>query len=463
MTMSRLPRFSFHAALILLAGIAIPSSVARAQERVQRPPSRVLPGGFVEPASRSEKEAKSAVQTVADENPPAPVKDKQPLPTVAEDWQQPNATMELAPAGWNSFVPYEPAGVCEWPTEHIPNMLSSFVGARTDLLTVQGNELLNALPTDTFDPASLGTGPERDFLIMSPAASVVGRQKAANNNSPIPQNRAFLNYNYLANTSLHDGGVGVHRFTPGIEGVFPGGNFSGELRIPVASTFDSDSILTGGSSRDQLEIGNVHVMLKRLLCWQPDLVLSAGLGATFPTANYLHFFNDNNRELIRVENRAVHLLPFVAGAWSDGGWFVQSFLQLDYDANGNPVKIDNGQGLVDVGDFEDSTYLYFDIGAGYWLIKNRQGGWITGVAPTMELHYNSALDTSEGVRSASGFTLGGNRGQVELVNLLVGATLELDRRHSLALGYALPVGGGDDEQFDAEFRLLFNYYLGGNR
>ena len=363
---------------------------------------------------------------------------------------------------YGAYPPCEDCWGSCWNIPYVPNMLGDFFGTGTDLLTVQGDELLNALPTDVLDPNTLGMGDETEFLLPSPGSSVLGRQKAAENNSPIPRDRVFFNYSYIANTSLQDGGVGVHRLTPGLERAFADDRFSWAVHVPVGVTFDSKSILTGGASRDQMEFGNLHFALKSLLLSRSDVAISAGLGATFPTADNLSFFNANGRELIRVENSAVHLLPYLAGAWSDGGWFVQSFLQFDFDLSGNPVLIDDGTGLENVGDFRDSDFVYWDIGAGYWLFKDRIGETITGFAPTLELHYNSALNTTAGVRSASGFQFGGNRGQVEVVNLLVGTTIQIHGENNLAMGWATPVGGGDDEQFDGEFRVLANWYFGGN-
>lgn len=366
-----------------------------------------------------------------------------------------------------AIVTYEPLHPCpdfrgcEWNANTVPNMMGDFLGVQTDLLTVQGDELLDALPSDVFDPATLGTGAESEFLLVSPAAGVLGRQKPAENNSPFPRNRASLNYSYVGNATLQDGGVGVHRFTPGIERTFVDDRFSWELRLPVGVTFDSDSVLTGGASRDALEFGNVHLGLKSLLYSRQNVAISAGLGATFPTADNLSFSNANGRELIRVENGAFHLLPYVAGVWSDGGWFWQSFLTLDYDLGKNSVLIDDGTGLMRAGDFRDSDFLYWDVGTGYWLIKDRDDGLITGFAPTLEVHYNTALNSTKGVQSTSGFQFGGNRSQIEMVNVLLGATIQLAGRNSLAIGYGRALRGGDDEQFDSELRVLFNWYFGG--
>lgn len=465
---------------VLLAGcvLLLPPSIVHGQtdpffaepnSSPSRPPSRVLQGGEVDPNVRRVWRLTER-QDVSDDSdvPSTPAVDPIPMNSLV-----PNEEKESVAVGFVEDVPQTPVFVpgpmlipdCghPWPSRRIPNMMGDFFGAGRELLRVTGDELLNASPTDTFNPAALGMGNVTEFLVVDPGSSVLGRQKPSENNSPWTRDRAFFNYTYLDNTSLQDGGVGVHRMVPGVERTFANGLCSWEFRMPVGITFDSESILTGGSSRDQAEFGNIYLGTKVLLCSSSDVVVAAGLGGNFPTANDLRFKNLNGRELVRVENSAVHVMPYLTAAWSeeDRGWFAQSFLQLDYDANGNPILIDNGTELSDVGDFKDATYLNWDIAGGYWLIKDRCGATISGIAPTMEIHYNTALDTPDGVRSDSGFQFGVNRGQVEVVNLLLGVTLELASRHSLAIGYGTPVGGGNDEQFDSQLRILLNCNFGG--
>lgn len=433
------------------------------------PRSRVLPGGQIDRSVRNRWRFPETPN-------PTPITEGPAVESVessAESSFIPEDSSEVLPVNFVEDTPDPPVYFTDpvlvqdwkplWPSRRIPNMIGDFIGAGRELLAVRGDQLLNASPTDVLDPDSLGTGNQTDFLVVDPGSSVLGRQKPSENNSPWTRDRVYLDYSYLDKTSLQDGGVGVHRFVPGVEKTFAEGIASWQVRLPMGITFDSTSVLTGGSSRDQGELGNIYAATKVLLCSSNTTVVSAGLGANFPTADDLQFRNTNGRELVRVENRSVHLLPYLAAAWTedDGGWFAQSFLQLDYDVNGNAVFIDNGRGLADVGNFHDAHYLYWDIGGGCWLIRDRQGSTITGVAPTLELHYNTALNTPDGVRSDSGFQFGVNRGQIEVVNLLLGVTMELASRHTLAIGYGTPLGGGDDEQYDSQLRVLLNCHFGG--
>jgi hypothetical protein len=449
----RMTRTQFFLPLCLGCLLLLDAAGLEAQSWNPRRPYRALPGGQINhwesPTWRMPIVTDSA-PIVAPPDEVEPVADVLPV-SGEEPWAYPA----------ESFFPELCDTQCPnvW---NVPNMLGDFFGAGTETLIVRGNQLLNANPGDTFDPATLGTGAVNRFLVLSPGSSVVGRQKAADNNSPMPRDRVFLNYNYITNASLQAGGVDVHRLTPGWERTFLDEMLSLEIRVPMAMTLDSDFSITGGSSRDQAELGNVNLAVKTVLHSTNECLISAGLAATVPTANSLRYFNANGRELVRVDNDAVHLLPYLAAAWTDGGFFTQGFLQADFDLNGNPVLIDNGTKLRGAGEFRDASNLYLDLGAGYWLIKDRQGGLITGIAPTLELHYNTSLNpTDNSVISPSGIRFDGDQSQVEIMNFVVGATFQLAGRNSIAVGYAKPIATGVDEQFASEVRVLFNYDFGG--
>jgi hypothetical protein len=90
---------------------------------------------------------------------------------------------------------------------------------------------------------TLGFG---DFYVPDPSASVVGRIKASENNSPIPQDRLFLDYTFYDDVPFLGQGIGVSRFVPGFERVFLDGVMSVELRMPFAQTL-SNSIPIGAT------------------------------------------------------------------------------------------------------------------------------------------------------------------------------------------------------------------------
>ena len=55
----------------------------------------------------------------------------------------------------------------------------------------------------------------------------------------------------------------------------------------------------------------------------------------------------------------------------------------------------------------------------------------------------------------------GTRQTISTVNAVLGSNFMLGQDKSLMLGYVVPLGGGQDQAFDGEFRLLFNWYFGG--
>ncbi len=436
-----------------------------AQTGIVRPPSRVLEGGVINSQVKPVRTMPAAEETA----PPPPAAEQQFVEPVS---QQILDSPEFLPTeaafseALDELVPLVPVSPCwcdNWQDiPYVPNMLGDFFGVTNDSLTVLGNQLLTAQPGAVIDPAALGSGPQSRFFLPAGGSSLVGRQKAANNNSPLPRDRVFLNYDYAANTSLQDGGADVHRLTPGLERTFLGGKMSWSVRVPMALTLDSNAPLTGQAGDGHAKLGNVALGLKGVLFSSREYLVSGGMMLTVPTASDLQFFNANRRELIRVQNQSVHIMPYLAGLWSDGGFFAQGFLQWDFDANGNPVQIDNGTRLASAGTFQDANFVYLDAGVGYWIFKNRTEGCISGIAPTMELHYNRCMNNSDAVLSASGLRFGSQLNHIGLMNVLFGATVQMGPGNTLSLGYAAPLGGGNDEQFDGQLVVQLNRFFGGS-
>src|SRR5690606_29477712 len=125
------------------------------------------------------------------------------------------------------------------------------------------------------------------LVIPDPGAApgaLVGRQKLAENSSPIPRSRVFVNYSFFDGARLSPHGVGVSRVTPGFELAFFDDNISVEVRAPFASTLDNDVNFFGRTSTSEVQLGNVTGWLKALM-WESDTFSwSAGVGMTFPTA-----------------------------------------------------------------------------------------------------------------------------------------------------------------------------------
>lgn len=302
------------------------------------------------------------------------------------------------------------------------------------------------------------------FNVPSPSTggAVVGRLKIAENASPLPRDRVFVGYSYFDNVPLIAGGVNVNRLVPGFEKTLFDQTASIRVRVPMATTLDSNVNLDGRTTDDHGELGNVTIDYKHLLVSRDDYYVSAGLGVALPTADDLaiQLFG---RDFIRAENEGVRLLPYVAGLASLGDrWFVQGFLQLDFDTNGNTIHLDsgNGNGLVPVGRAQDPTFLFLDLAVGYWIVdRPRSEGWLHGIVATTELHYNRALQSGD-VVDFNGLQIGDFSRNTEVLNGVVGATASVGRSSTIGLAYVMPLGSGADQQFDGEFRLTFNRFFG---
>jgi hypothetical protein len=301
-----------------------------------------------------------------------------------------------------------------------------------------------------------------DIDIPSPSGgALIGRMKLADNNSPLPRDRVFLDYSFFHNAALRPGGVEVNRFTPGIEKTFFLGSASAELRVPLLITANSNLTLDDqGRLSDSThgEFGNLAVVLKTLLWRGPFVAVAGGLGVVVPTADDVQVHDADGRQLLRIENESVHLVPYVALLHTPNDFFFsQFFLQIDVDANGNPVIASFPNAPTTVGRLNDQTLLYADAALGAWLYRNPlAGGGLTGLAASLEAHYNRSISNMDSVRA--GNLVIGDRGQtVDVVNLTVGLTAAIGSQATATAGYSFPVSG--EPIFDGEFRLFINRFF----
>ena len=228
-------------------------------------------------------------------------------------------------------------------------------------------------------------GEARTIVLPSPGTGgvVVGRLKIAENASPIPRNRIFLNYSMFDNVPLVAGGVTVNRMTPGFETTMLDQLISFELRAPMAVTLDNDIVLDGPGNLNSWEFGDLFLAVKGLLIQTDKCALSAGLSVALPTAKDLHVGLADGTRLVSVRNQSTHLMPFVGGLINvRDGYFMQGFVQIDIDANGNSIDANrNGQGLEPIGRNQDPTLMYLDVGLGRVIPVARRRG--SKIAPML--------------------------------------------------------------------------------
>ena len=331
-----------------------------------------------------------------------------------------------------------------------------FFGVATDIQDFgNGNSQINT--ADIFEQIIIeGTGGG-----STGPGLLLGRVKIAENNSPLPRDRVFVNYSHFNNVPIFPGGVNVNRITPGFEKTFHNGQMSIELRAPFGTTLDNDVTADGFTSTNETLVGNMMLVYKALLLTGPRGAISGGLSVSIPTANDLTVRLTDGSELLRLHNDSVHVSPYVAyvGAPTDRLFF-QMFLQAEFDLNGNQVDAQGSGGtLQQMGRVNDTNYLYCDVGTGYYVYRNRFDRLISSFAPVAELHWNKTLQASDTIR-AGGVQIGNFAQNVDVLNGVVGLNMTLGTDTTVTVGYTTPLGAGDNKQFDGEFRLLVNHYFG---
>lgn len=264
---------------------------------------------------------------------------------------------------------------------------------------------------------------------------------------------------------------------------------------------------------DATQFGNMSVILKGLAYCSQPLAITGGLAVGIPTGpgttvdivDYSGGTTQGNASVQRhrridVDNETWSLSPFVAFlSTPTERFFTQGFAQLDIPLN--PSSIEYAEGITRgtvfplppvlaryptltppfaVGSsITDQPLLQLDWGFGYWLLRDESRTWLTGIAPSFELHYTTTL------RNASVVTLPGDpflqidpanpgrlvqeeppqvgnlRNRMDILDATVATTFLLGDRATLATGVSLPLRGSENRTFDWEYHLQLNYYFGG--
>ncbi|MFO0819076.1 MAG: hypothetical protein U1A77_14115 [Pirellulales bacterium] len=290
----------------------------------------------------------------------------------------------------------------------------------------------------------------------------VGRMKIAENGTVLPQDRVYLRYSNIYHSFYTNGGKNLNRFVPGIERAFLDGLASVEVRVPFATDsatsyqLDGSSFTNGSATR----FGSVTLNAKALLVNGPTVAVSGGLGIGLPTASSIRVDYASGEELLRMENEATHLQPFLGMLYTPNDrLFAQGFLQYDIATAGDSVAINTGSGLTTAGRLTDANALYFDAAIGYWLLRSDADSGLTGLVPTIEYHQTVTTGSSD-VVTAGPFQVGNFGGSTSVSSIVAGATMEFASRSQLAIGYATQLGGGADRQYDGSLQVNFSRTLG---
>jgi len=310
---------------------------------------------------------------------------------------------------------------------------------------------------------------KQDVLIESTSSVVLAGGtrglKPSEHNKAIPDNRVYFAYNHFHNaissrvdippgTLAIQDQSSVDQYMVGLESRFGNGLWSVELRMPFAGKHDFS--FTGARTAENHggEIGNLSVLLKRLIYYDQQTSVVAGVGVEAPTGS--DFLSRTEDIRFRVSNDAVHLVPYLGLLYSpDDRWFLHGFVELDVATNGNRITYVDTAGPGSGGKYNDQTLLYVDASLGRWLRRNDQSQFVTGVAALAELHYTSTLqatDTAAGLLApaASSFTSTNLANRMDVLNLTAALHFELAGDTSFRVGGVVPISSGSDRFFDAE-------------
>ena len=312
----------------------------------------------------------------------------------------------------------------------------------------------------------INTGTNEVVLIKLPLPSsggVVGFTKLSDNNSPMPRDRVIFDYDFSSNVPLAARGFDVHRFSPGFEKSFFDGWASFQLRVPFAATINSTSFIDGTTNRDT-EFGDVNITLKALFYRRQTLNLSAGLGIALPTASDTRVRYLDGTDFVRIKNQSYILTPFIAGLWTPNDrFFAQAWAQVSFDAAGSGVFVNPDlNGLVNAGRIYDQKLMQLDAQIGYWLVRDSSGrDFLSGLAPFVELHYNTPLNSAQTVQSG-GFAISSSINRYAELNISTGLNFLFNNRLNVITGLVVPLGGSGNKFFDYQIGVRANWLFGPN-
>jgi hypothetical protein len=295
-------------------------------------------------------------------------------------------------------------------------------------------------PPPPFPPHPIPRPPGR--RVAASLSPTVRSFKIADNQSPMPQDRAYFTFNYFddLNAALNRHfrspleQMRAYRYIFGLEKTFDQGRGSIGIQLPLDNlTAHSTSPGLGGSSTS---LNNLTVFSKYILKYDPETgsLVSAGLAVTprtgplnFAGASYFPGVNDTTVQ------------PFVGYLWRRERFFLHGFVAIDV-----PTSI------------RDVTMVYNDIGIGYYAYLNpRPEALLTGLVPTFEVHVNDPLTHGDYNNPFD------PTGTPDVVNLTYGINAMVGQNGICTFGVVTPVTG--PRPFSYELVVLLNWRFGRTR
>jgi len=327
---------------------------------------------------------------------------------------------------------------------------------------------------DFFGPdiqfTAIGFLPGQRFLsdVTLGGSGAGSRLKIGENNHASPTDRVYFMYQHFHNTIRADAdptlgqnlvSFSTNRYVIGLERTLLDGFWS----VAVQTSFNGEhEFINGPFGVEGDSMGNLAIILKRLLFQSNSLGLSAGIGINTPTGSDAATSIDT--ELFVVRNNAVHLVPFVAFASAPSNTcFYQGFVQLDMAANGNRIEFSDKTvpaAPTTIGFFNDQNLLHADFMAGVWLLSNPGRSGLTALSIQGELHYTTTLQDTDSVafatpnRFSTGF--GNSVNRLDIFNFTCALQGEIANNTDVRFGAVFPLSKDNDRLFDSEFQVQIN-------
>ncbi len=192
---------------------------------------------------------------------------------------------------------------------------------------------------------------------------------------------------------------------------------------------------------EDVEFGNMSVVLKSLLYTnqRSGLAISGGLNIGIPTGENIqtdiHDFSEEENSAmltiqrdrdVQIANNTWALAPFAAALWAPNDrFFTQGFMSVEVPLNASRINYSEsflignlvpGPGPTNVATnfsngglappfsqkfyIREQTLLHLDLGTGFWVYREPDNRWLTGIAPSAEVHYTSTLNHAQQVQLA---------------------------------------------------------------
>jgi hypothetical protein len=325
-------------------------------------------------------------------------------PTTPGAAAQPPA-MTAQPPSTDAFAQAPPAGG-EAAQSALPNMIGDLGISSSTLQFITSTQTVTSIN-------SFGQSVTRTVTTRTPIhVPIVSRGifKISDDESPRPQDRVYIGYNYFADVSIPGSPTSqVHVETFGFEKTLFDGAASFGIRVPViqqSGDFGSD------------DVGDLSFILKYALYddRQTGNLFSAGLVVTAPTGRSIDLADGTDIHSTLIQ-------PYVGAIWTADRFYLNGFAEVVVPTNARDV-----------------TFGALDIGMGYRLADY--------FIPTFETHVNTSFNHHGIENDPIGFS--------DSV-ILTGGFHSIIGRAIFTAGVAVPVTGPRLEDVEAIVQFNFRF------